>query len=65
MSAGHVVNLMSNDVARFDMMAVFLNWIWSAPLLTVVISWILYEAVGWSSLVGVGVLLLVVPLQCK
>lgn len=64
-SSGHLVNLMSNDVSRFDMASVFLNWVWSAPILTLVISWILYERVGWAPLIGVGIILVVVPMQCK
>lgn len=65
MSPGHVTNLMSNDVSRFQMASVFVNWFWSAPLLTFAIGCILYTRVGWTPLIGVGVIVLVVPLQCK
>lgn len=65
MSSGHVINLMSNDVSRFDTVSVFIHWVWSAPLLTVVIAWILYDRVGWAPLIGVGIILIVVPLQCE
>lgn len=64
-SSGHVLNLMSNDVARFEMVAVFVHWVWSAPLLILVIAWILYERMSWPPLIGVGIILIVVPLQCK
>lgn len=65
MSAGQLINLMSNDVARFDMVSVFIHWVWSAPLLTLVIAWILYERVGLAPLIGVGIILVVVPMQCE
>lgn len=65
MSPGHVTNLMSNDVSRFDMVSVFINWIWSAPLLTLAIAGILYQRIGWPPLVGIGIIAIVTPLQCK
>lgn len=47
------------------MVSVFINWIWSAPLLVLVISWILYDRVGWPPLIGVAIILIVVPVQCE
>ncbi|XP_055676629.1 probable multidrug resistance-associated protein lethal(2)03659 [Lutzomyia longipalpis] len=60
---GKVVNLLSNDVNRFDMVSVFVNWLWSAPLLALTIGCILYELVGIPGLVGIIIVLLVMPLQ--
>lgn len=64
-TSGHILNLMTNDVARFDMVSVFANWVWSAPLLTAVVSGILYARVGWPPLIGIGIILAVVPLQSE
>ncbi|XP_059609695.1 probable multidrug resistance-associated protein lethal(2)03659 [Phlebotomus argentipes] len=60
---GKVVNLLSNDVNRFDMVSVFVNWLWSAPLLALTIGYILYELVGVPALIGIAIVLIVMPLQ--
>ncbi|XP_055710935.1 probable multidrug resistance-associated protein lethal(2)03659 [Phlebotomus papatasi] len=60
---GKVVNLLSNDVNRFDMVSVFVNWLWSAPLLALTIGYILYELVGIPGLIGIVIVLIVMPLQ--
>ncbi|GAB0087981.1 hypothetical protein DMENIID0001_023540 [Sergentomyia squamirostris] len=60
---GKVVNLLSNDVNRFDMVSVFVNWLWSAPLLALTIGYILYKLVGVPGLVGIGIVLIFMPLQ--
>lgn len=56
---------MTNDVDRFAMVSVFINWIWSAPILTLVVSGILFVRVGWTPLLGVAVIVAVVPIQCE
>lgn len=60
-----MVNLLSNDVSRFDIMAVFLNHLWMDPALTVIIAYLLYSHVGWAGFVGIGTVFVVVPLQCE
>lgn len=62
---GKVVNLLSNDVNRFDLVSVVFHYMWVAPLLSIVIGWLLYREVGWAGFVGMAVVFLVVPLQCK
>lgn len=56
---------MSSDVSRFDMVSVFINWVWSAPILTVTIAVILYRKVGWEPLIGIVLLVAVIPLQSE
>lgn len=60
---GQVVNLLSNDVNRFDMAVVFLNYLWLGPIQTIVVTYILWKEIGVSSIIGVAVLLAVIPLQ--
>lgn len=62
---GKVVNLLSNDVNRFDLVSVIFHYMWCAPLLSIVIGWLLYREVGWPAFIGMGVVFLVVPLQCE
>jgi len=62
---GKVVNLVANDVNRFDLVSVFIHYMWSAPLASIVIAYILYHEVGYAGLIGITAVLVVVPLQCE
>ncbi|KAL7034207.1 hypothetical protein ACKWTF_007899 [Chironomus riparius] len=62
-SVGKVVNLLSNDVSRFDIVSVFLHCLWLAPLLTIVVGVLLYLQVGYAGLIGMLVIAVVTPLQ--
>uniref|UniRef100_A0A182NL50 Uncharacterized protein n=1 Tax=Anopheles dirus TaxID=7168 RepID=A0A182NL50_9DIPT len=60
---GKVVNLLSNDVNRFDIVSVFLHSMWSAPLLAIVIGVLLYAEIGVAGLIGMVVIFIVTPIQ--
>ncbi|XP_050078062.1 ATP-binding cassette sub-family C member 4-like [Anopheles maculipalpis] len=60
---GKVVNLLSNDVNRFDIVSVFLHSMWSAPLLAIVIGILLYIEIGVAGLIGMVVIFIVTPIQ--
>jgi ATP-binding cassette, subfamily C (CFTR/MRP), member 4 len=62
---GKVVNLLSNDVSRFDMVSIFLHSMWSAPLLTIIVAYLLWREAGIPGLVGMIVIFVVTPLQCE
>ncbi|KAF4517898.1 hypothetical protein B566_EDAN001852 [Ephemera danica] len=62
-TAGQIVNLMSNDVARFDMAAVYVNQGWIAPLELLLCCFVMWMKMGPSIMVGVTALLLTIPLQ--
>jgi ATP-binding cassette subfamily C (CFTR/MRP) protein 4 len=62
-SVGKVVNLLSNDVSRFDIVSVFLHSMWLAPLLTIIVGILLYREVGEAGLVGILVIGIVTPIQ--
>lgn len=63
-AAGQIVNLLSNDVNRFDSVTMWLHFVWIMPLQTVVITYLIWEAVGWSALIGVlAIFLQTVPVQ--
>lgn len=62
-TAGQVVNLLSNDVNRFDSVVIFLNYLWMGPLQTIVIMYFLWQEIGAVSIVGVGLLILIIPFQ--
>ena len=62
-TVGQMVNLLSNDVNRFDQTFLQLHQLWAGPLQLVIITVLLYQKIGPSALVGATLLILVVPLQ--
>lgn len=64
-TAGQLVNLLSNDVNRFDVGIIFVHQLWVAPLETIIVTVLMYQKVGWAAVIGVAFLLMFVPLQSK
>eukprot|EP01134_Creolimax_fragrantissima_P003514 CFRG3514T1 len=62
-TTGHLVNMMSNDVTRFDQLCPFVHYTWIAPLELSVIAYLSYNEVGASCFVGIGILMLLLPFQ--
>ena len=62
-TVGQMVNLLSNDVARFDQTFMFTHYLWAGPLQLTIITALLYQKIGPSALVGATLLILAVPLQ--
>ncbi|KAG4077286.1 hypothetical protein HA402_009915 [Bradysia odoriphaga] len=60
---GKVVNLLSNDVGRFDIVSMFLHSMWSAPLMAIIVGYLLWIEAGWAGMIGILVVFVVVPLQ--
>jgi len=61
-SIGHVVNLASNDVQRFDLAFSFVQYLWITPLNLAVFTYLVYMEVGWSAFLATGFILLQIPL---
>ncbi|BES88766.1 Multidrug resistance-associated protein [Nesidiocoris tenuis] len=51
-SPGQIVNLVSNDVSRFEIVAISCCFLWSGPLQTVIAAYFLYQEVGISGFAG-------------
>ncbi|CAH1113751.1 unnamed protein product [Psylliodes chrysocephalus] len=62
-TAGQVVNLLSNDVNRFDLAVLFAHHLWLGPVETIICTYFMYLEVGVSAIIGVCVLVSFVPLQ--
>ncbi|XP_049822547.1 probable multidrug resistance-associated protein lethal(2)03659 isoform X1 [Aethina tumida] len=62
-TAGQVVNLLSNDVNRFDVAVIFAHNLWVGPLETVVCTYLMYLEVGVSAVIGVLLLIMFIPMQ--
>ncbi|CAH1109526.1 unnamed protein product [Psylliodes chrysocephalus] len=60
---GQIVNLLSNDVSRFDQATHRLHFIYLAPIQTLVVMYLLYIHIGLAALSGAVFLLLSIPLQ--
>ncbi|XP_014467770.1 PREDICTED: multidrug resistance-associated protein 4-like [Dinoponera quadriceps] len=60
---GKIVNLVANDVNRFDLVSIFIHHMWSAPLSALVVAYILYTEVGYAGLIGIAAIFVVVPIQ--
>uniref|UniRef100_A0AC11B080 Uncharacterized protein n=1 Tax=Ovis aries TaxID=9940 RepID=A0AC11B080_SHEEP len=62
-TTGQIVNLMSNDVNRFDQVTVFLHYLWMGPLQAVAVTALLWMEIGMSCLAGMAVLIILLLLQ--
>ncbi|GIY89244.1 hypothetical protein CEXT_676372 [Caerostris extrusa] len=62
-TVGQMVNLLSNDVNRFDQSVVYLPYLIAGPIQTVIIIGVLWTHINYASLAGVSVLLLYIPFQ--
>ncbi|CAB0034968.1 unnamed protein product [Trichogramma brassicae] len=62
-SAGAIVNIVANDVNRLNQVMIYVHYIWSAPLLTIAVSGLVYVQVGFKPLIGVVVLIALVFIQ--
>jgi len=55
-STGHVVNLISNDVERFTETPIMAHFLWIAPVQLLVVSYLVWQQIGVSTLSGMGAL---------
>lgn len=62
-TVGEIVNLMSVDAQKLQDTPIFLHNIWSAPLQMILAIVFLWLELGPSVLAGVGVMVLLVPLN--
>ncbi|XP_005190478.1 probable multidrug resistance-associated protein lethal(2)03659 [Musca domestica] len=62
-TSGQMVNLISNDVGRLDTSVLHMHFIWIGPLEIFLVTYFIYQEIGASSLIGVAVMLLFVPIQ--
>ncbi|XP_017337542.1 multidrug resistance-associated protein 4 isoform X1 [Ictalurus punctatus] len=62
-STGQTVNLLSNDVHKFDEVTIFLHFLWVGPLQAVAVVFLLWQEIGPSCLAGMAVIIFLLPLQ--
>ncbi|XP_046984857.1 ATP-binding cassette sub-family C member 4-like isoform X1 [Schistocerca americana] len=63
-ATGQILNLMTNDVSRFDQALQFGHWIWLSVLQVIVITFCLYQYLQEAAIIGfVCIFILTMPLQ--
>ncbi|GLD64868.1 multidrug resistance-associated protein 4-like protein [Lates japonicus] len=62
-TTGQIVNLLSNDVNKFDDVTIFLHFLWVGPLQAAVVVGLLWLEIGPSCLAGMVVLMFLMPVQ--
>nr|XP_046237998.1 ATP-binding cassette sub-family C member 4-like isoform X2 [Scatophagus argus] len=62
-TTGQIVNLLSNDVNKFDAVTIFLHFLWVGPLQAAAVVGLLWVEIGPSCLAGMGVLMFLMPVQ--
>ncbi|CAG2182156.1 unnamed protein product, partial [Oppiella nova] len=62
-TVGHIVNLMSNDVSRFDEFSINVCYLLVAPIQTGITVYIIYTEISYYCFVGLALLLLFILFQ--
>ncbi|KAK4232106.1 ABC transporter type 1, transmembrane domain-containing protein [Podospora fimiseda] len=62
-STGDIVNYMAVDAQRLQDLTQFAQQVWSAPFQIVICMVSLYHLVGWSMLAGIGVMIVMIPVN--
>ena len=62
-STGLIVNMVSNDVQRFEDLAPFLHFLWIGPLEVLLVTYLMYLQISWAAFAAIGSFLLFIPVQ--
>ncbi|XP_030759733.1 multidrug resistance-associated protein 4-like [Sitophilus oryzae] len=63
-AGGQVINLLSNDVQRIDLVSVFLHFLWIMPIQVAIVAYLMYSIIGIYCFVGIGTMIIItIPLQ--
>ena len=63
-TAGKVVNLLSNDLQRFDLALMFLHYVWIIPLQVAAVVYLGFLQAGTAAFIGFAALIIIaLPLQ--
>ncbi|CAG9859549.1 unnamed protein product [Phyllotreta striolata] len=62
-ASGKIVNLLSNDVSRFDLVSFLLNQMWAGPCAGLIVMVLLYRDAGYAGIIGIFAVFAIVLLQ--
>lgn len=57
------ISVMSIDLSQFDLTFYFFHDLWKGPVEACLFGYIMYTQVGWTALIGIAFILLLIPLQ--
>ncbi|OXU25684.1 hypothetical protein TSAR_004885 [Trichomalopsis sarcophagae] len=57
-TAGRIMNLMSSDVAYFDMIAIYMPYLLITPMELLITSYLLWRYIGYAVFIGVPLMIL-------
>ena len=60
---GQMVNLLSNDARRFDIIPIYFSSLFTAPLFAIFVSVLLILEVGVPGMIGMLILFITIPIQ--
>ena len=64
-TSGHIINVMSSDCEKLIYLWTLLAFVVVGPLVLMIVAWFSYKEMGYSALMGLGIVLLMFPFQCK
>ncbi|XP_050740955.1 probable multidrug resistance-associated protein lethal(2)03659 [Drosophila biarmipes] len=63
MSAGHIINLITNDLGRMDSFLQSTHILWLGPLQTLCVTCLMFQEIGIAAVFGISFMLMFIPLQ--
>lgn len=63
--SGQIINLMSNDVLKFDTAVSFIHDLWKGPIELFLFGFFIYREIGISGFIGISFMLGFIPLQSE
>ncbi|KAJ6637208.1 putative multidrug resistance-associated protein lethal [Pseudolycoriella hygida] len=60
---GKLINLISNDVSRFELALLFLHDVWKGPIEALLFGYFIYVQIGVAGIIGMAFLLSFIPIQ--
>lgn len=61
--SGKIINLLSNDLSKFDIGLAFLHDVWKGPLEAATFFIVIYNEIGLAAVAGMAFLASFIPLQ--
>lgn len=62
-TTGKIINLLSNDVYRFDLLFSYFHYMWMGPFKLIVSTYYIYSTFGYTAMGGIGVILVSLLVQ--
>lgn len=60
---GKVINLIANDMSKFELALAFIHDVWKGPLEALLFAYFIFEQIGLAGVIGMAFLLSFIPMQ--